>query len=359
MSEPCVAEVALHRLRLPLTTPYRLSCHTFEAFEPLLVVLRDDSGRSGFGEGHVAPGSGAETPAGAWAFCRAHAPRLVGATPSAAKAALAGHLADSPVAATALTTALEMLADHPLLRVETATRLPLLTPFNALAPDAVAAETEQRLAQGFRTFKIKVGQDVDRDLARLRAIQQAVGGRATLRLDANCGFSRADGCRFAATLDPTGIELFEQPCAAADWDANAAVAKASVVPLMLDEPICSIADVERAATLDGVGLCKLKLKRFGGLDRLRAALARVRELGMEPVLGDGLSAEPCCWMEACVARSTIRNAGELNGFLKPRAHLFREPLAFADGALRLTPGRPALDPRRLAELTVESRCFVV
>lgn len=358
MSEPRVADVALHRLRLPLATPYRLSYHTFEAFEPVLVVVRDDSGRSGFGEGHVSPGSSSETPAGAWAFCRAHARRLVGVSPCAAKAALARHLADSPVAATALATALEMLTDHPLLRVETTTRLPLLTPFNALASDAIAAEAEQRLAQGFRTFKVKVGQDVARDLARVQAIQQAVAGRATLRIDANRGYNRADGCRFAAALDPAGIELFEQPCAAEDWDANAAVAKASVVPLMLDEPICSITDVERAATIDGVGLCKLKLKRFGGLDRLCAALARVRELGMEPVLGDGLSAEPCCWMEACVARSTIGNAGEFNGFLKPRARLFREPLACADGALRLAPGRPTLHPQRLAEVTLESQRFV-
>jgi hypothetical protein len=34
---------------------------------------------------------------------------------------------------------------------------------------------------------------------------------------------------------------------------------------------------------------------------------------MEPVLGDGLS-EIGCWMEACVARTTIHNAGEFNGF---------------------------------------------
>ena len=62
-------------------------------------------------------------------------------------------------------------------------------------------------------------------------------GRAVIRLDANLGFSREDGCRFASFLDPAGIELFEQPCSSADWETNAAVAAVSTVLVMLDESI--------------------------------------------------------------------------------------------------------------------------
>ena len=46
-----------------------------------------------------------------------------------------------------------------------------------------------------------------------------------MRLDANRAYSEADACRFAAALDPSGIELFEQPCDAENWDANAKVAE--------------------------------------------------------------------------------------------------------------------------------------
>ena len=154
-----------------------------------------------------------------------------------------------------------------------------------------------------------------------------------MRLDANRAYSEADACRFATALDPSGIELFEQPCSAEDWNANANVAKVSPVPVMLDEPICELADVKRAAQIGNVGFCKLKLKRFGGLDLLREALDTVRKFGMEPVLGDGLASELGCWMEACVASVTIRNAGEFNGFLKPNVRLFAEPLRFAAGEL--------------------------
>jgi L-alanine-DL-glutamate epimerase-like enolase superfamily enzyme len=95
----------------------------------------------------------------------------------------------------------------------------------------------------------------------------------------------ADASRFASSLDPSGIELFEQSCHSDDWGANANVAKVSTVPIMLDKPFCGLDDIERAADIPNVGFCKLKLKRFGSHDALKQALERVRELGMEPVLG--------------------------------------------------------------------------
>jgi hypothetical protein len=54
-------------------------------------------------------------------------------------------------------------------------------------------------------------------------------------------------------------------------------------------------------------------------------------------------------MEACVARFTIRNAGEFNGFLKPKVRLFAEPLRFEAGTLVLAAGfAPSMDASALA-----------
>jgi L-Ala-D/L-Glu epimerase len=344
-----LTELTLRTVTLPLIRPYVLSYRTFTEFEPIVVEARDGHGRIGWGEGHISPGSSSETLEGGWAFCREHAAAVIGKDTAQAKATIAADMDQSKVAATALLTAIEMLEDHPLLRIERETKLPLLTPLNSSAPEEIVAEVERWLADGFRTFKVKVGKDAAADARRVKAIQQAIAGRATMRLDANRAYSEIDACRFAAGLDPAGIELFEQPCRAEDWDANAKVASVSPVPVMLDEPICALADVERAATIRNISFCKLKLKRFGGLDLLREALDAVREHGMQPVLGDGLGIELGCWMEACVARVTIRNAGEFNGFLKPKVRLFAEPLLFADGNLVLPAGyTPAIDRTVLA-----------
>jgi L-alanine-DL-glutamate epimerase-like enolase superfamily enzyme len=328
----------LRKVGLPLVQPYVLSYRTFDEFEPIIVEVRDSDGRIGWGEGHISPGSSSETRDGGWKFCREHAGIIVGKHTTEAKAIVAADMQESKVAATALLTAIEMLEGHPLLNITKECRLPLLTPFNSTTSKDIESEVERRLEDGFRTVKIKVGKDANADLARVQAIQRAINGRATMRLDANRAYTEADACRFAAALDSSGIELFEQPCHADDWDANAHVAKVSPVPIMLDEPICGLADIERAADIPNVGFCKLKLKRFGSLEALKQALEKVRELGMEPVLGDGLSSELGCWMEACVASRIIRNAGEFNGFLKPKTRLFIEPLEFVTGELVLAAG---------------------
>ena len=272
-------ELTLRTVRLPLIRPYVLSYRTFTEFEPIIVEVRDGDGRIGWGEGHISPGSSRETREGGWAFCREHAAAVIGKDTREAKAIISANVGASKVAATALLTAIEMLEDHPLLKIDREIRLPLLTPFNSSTPEEIEQEVERRLEDGFRTFKIKVGKDPADDLRRVHAIQRAIDGRATMRIDANRAFSEGDACRFASSLDPSGIELFEQPCRAEDWDANAHVAKVSTVPVMLDEPICELADVKRASAIPNVGFCKLKLKRFGGLDLLREALDAVSSVG--------------------------------------------------------------------------------
>jgi len=355
---PILTRITLRRLGLPLVTPYRLSYRTFESFEPFLVEVEDDSGRRGFADAHVSPGSSAETREGGWAFLTHWCDKLVGAEPDAARQALLAHFGDSKVACTALVTAIEVLEGNALLTLDAPARLPLLAPVNATEPAAIEAEIEAGLNRGFRTFKVKVGKDVDGDLARTRVIQTATGGKATLRLDANRAFSRDDAMNFARRLSPEGIELFEQPCHADDWDSNAAVAKVSPVPLMLDEPICSLEDIARAADIPGVGFCKLKLKRFGGLDQLAQGLDAVRDHGMEWVLGDGLGSEIHSWLEACVARRSLRNAGEFNGFLKPHDRLLDRPLSFAEGAIFLPAGyAPRPDPAAIQRLTLDKIDF--
>ena len=351
-------KATLRRLRQPLIRPYRLSYRTFEEFEPYLLELEDSDGRTGFSDGHISPGSSSETRDGGWRFLVDALTGAIGCDLADLKAVTLARFETSKVAATTIVTAIEVLEGHPCLAIATATPQPLLTPLNSLQPKAIATEVENWLGQGFRTLKVKVGKDVDADLARVAAIQKAVAGRATLRLDANRAFSRDDGVRFARRLDPTGIELFEQPCDSDDWAANAAVAGASPVPLMLDEPICTLADIERAATIEGVGYCKLKLKRFGSLDRLIEGLDRVTAVGLQAVLGDGLGSEIHNWLEACAGRDRIDNAGEFNGFLKQRERIMSPRLEFANGAIVMQAGyRPRPDRSQIERFTVETAAF--
>jgi L-alanine-DL-glutamate epimerase-like enolase superfamily enzyme len=353
-----VDRLNLYLLRVPLVTPYKLAFGPVSAFDTILVQAFDDAGRTGLGEATLLTGYTDETIDGAWTVVRQLAAACVGAAPERCAVPEPQALAAAPFAVTALTTAMEMLAGSAWLDVGEPARVPLLGLVNGDSAQELAEEIPRLLAEGFGTLKLKVGFDADADARRVRRIQQAAAGRCRLRIDANQGYDRAQGCAFAAALDPEGIELFEQPCKAGDWDAACAVAAVSPVPMMLDESIYGMADIERAAALGAARYIKLKLMKMGSLELLAGAIGRIRELGMEPVLGNGVACEVGCWMEACVARSLIGNAGEMNGFLKPVAPLLANPLRFADGALVLDAGyAPRLDPDALARCTVAQAQF--
>jgi L-Ala-D/L-Glu epimerase len=355
---PSIERVDLYRLRVPLTTPYRLSFGPLDAFDTIIVQALDSEGRCGLGEATLLPGYSDETVGSSWQLALQLAARFPGESLERCRVQCADRVAGAPFTATAVGTALEMLARSPWLDTTSAARVPLLGLVNGTGATELETEVDELLAQGFRTLKVKVGFDAAKDAAKVKLIQGIVRGRAGIRIDANQGFDARQGCEFALALEPEGIELFEQPCAAGDWDAARAVARVSPVPMMLDESIYGTKDIETAAELGAARYIKLKLMKLGGLDPLARAIARIRELGMEPVLGNGVACEIGCWMEACVARSLISNAGEMNGFLKPTTRLLANPLRFDAGAVVLEVGyQPRLDPAAVSRHVVEQAQF--
>ena len=352
-----IDELRLHRLRIPLKEPYKLAFGAVTHFDTILVELSTGDGRNGIGEATILNGYTVEEIEPSWRLTGEIAAALCGLSFDEARRAAERNLDAAPFVTTAFVTAMEMASCHPALDVRDPVAVPLLAGINKTDDAGFAAEIEHALAAGYRTLKIKVGFDAEADLARIGRIQKANAGRANLRIDANQGFTKDEACRFAAGLDPDSIELLEQPCSAHDWAAAEAVAKVTAVPLMLDESIYTLADIDRAAAV-GARFVKLKLMKLGSLERLAEGLQRIRRLGMTPVLGNGVASEVGCWMEAAIARTHIDNAGELNGFLRQAAPICSSPLTAAHGAVQLIPGwRPVLDPARLAEVAVSVRGF--
>lgn len=347
-----IEHLTARRLRLPLRTPYKLAFGPVEAFDTVLVSLSID-GIPGFGDATVLTGYTEETIEGSWALALELAAELDGADLSGAAATLESHLAEAPFTVTAFRTAIEMATGHPSLTDSAHRRVPLLKILTADAPEAIEREMDEAIAAGYRTLKIKVGFEAASDLARVGFIQRAARGRFSLTVDANQGFSHEDGCWFAANLDPQSIEFFEQACHKDDWVAAVAVARASSVPVMLDESIYSMEDVRRAAALGVARFIKLKLMKFGSLSALEEGLAEARSLGLEPVLGNGVATDIGCWMEACVAGDGVQTAGEMNGFLKPRRPIVLNPLIVEQGEVVVPAGYvPYLDRAAVEAQTV-------
>lgn len=346
-------DIQLSRLQIPLAKPYKLAFGDVIHFDTILVRVVAD-GRVGLGEATILNGYTEETIEGSWALAQTLARQLSGLSSDAAQRMLENNVRQTaPFTATAFLTALEMAAGHPLLNIREHAAVPLLFGINSTDPAGIERELEDALDAGYRTLKIKAGFDVKADLARVCLIQGLNRGRAKLRVDANQGYTRDDGCTFARRISPESVQLLEQPCHAKDWDAARAVAKVSSVPLMLDESIYDIGDIERAASI-GAAFVKLKLMKCSSLGALACGIARIRELGMQPVLGNGVASDVGCWMEACVAAAMIDNAGEMNGYLRQREGIAMAPIPVRAGAMQLDPRTgPELHRECLQRMTVE------
>jgi L-Ala-D/L-Glu epimerase / N-acetyl-D-glutamate racemase len=347
-------------LEVPLTRPYRLAFGAVDHYDTILVSLASADGRKGYGEATLLTGYTDETLAESWPLACELARTLVGADVGAFAQRIDAITGRAPFVATAFRTALDLLRGHPLLAtpMDTPLRVPILGLLQGDGETELDETFARLLDDGYRTVKVKVGFDVATDLAQVALIQRVVAGRAAIRVDANQGYDAAAAAAFIAGVDPAGIELFEQPCAAGDWVAHRAAAAAAArtgLPLMLDESIYGLADIERAARENACTHLKVKLMKFASIDALVAAIARIRALGLRPVLGNGVACDVSCWMEACVAARHIDNAGEMNGFLKATPMLLDPPLHFHDGHIVLEPGvRPMLDARAVAAYTVDA-----
>ena len=353
MSAATLDRIAVHRFAIPLTVPYRLAFGAVERFDTLVVECTARDGCAGLGEATVLTGYTDETIDDSWLAACAIAGDVRGLDAQAAKRRIASQVAKRPFMATAFGTAFEMLERNAALEFDRETAVPILGLLNARDEAAMGGEIETLLAAGYRTLKVKVGNELQKDIELVRSVQRLLRGRARIRIDANQGYGTEDGVAFVRALDPEGVELFEQPCDAADWDAHLAVVRAASVPMMLDESIYGLPDIERAAELRAARYVKLKLMKLGSLDALAQALERIRALGMTAVLGNGVACDLGCWMEACVAARHIDNAGEMNGFLKACSQLLAEPLEVREAAIRLKPGfAPRLAMERLAPYLV-------
>ena len=144
----------------------------------------------------------------------------------------------------------------------------------------------EKLAQGFRCVKIKIGAiEFEEELALLaRARAHNNMECMTLRVDANGAFSEAEAMDKLQRLAQFGLHSIEQPIRAGQWNAMARLCRESPVPIALDEELIGIHKTDKKeALLDTIRPAYLVLKPtlHGGLSGCEEwiRLAEAREIG--------------------------------------------------------------------------------
>lgn len=75
----------------------------------------------------------------------------------------------------------------------------------------VAAEVAGYRREGFHAVKIKIGFDVEEDLAVIAAVRDAIGPDMRLMIDANHGYDYLEAIEVGRRAAPLGIDWFEEP----------------------------------------------------------------------------------------------------------------------------------------------------
>jgi L-Ala-D/L-Glu epimerase len=135
-------------------------------------------------------------------------------------------------------------------------------------PAAVAAEAERWAADGFGTFKLKLG--AGDDAGQVRAVREALGPGARIRVDANASWSVEEAAAVLAAIEPYDVELVEQPVETLEQMAE--LAARTPIPLAADESVASAAEARRAAELGACAVTGVKLSKVGGRPEAEAIM---------------------------------------------------------------------------------------
>lgn len=88
-------------------------------------------------------------------------------------------------------------------------------------------EAEEFVKEGFKAIKMKIGLgSVEKDVARIAAVREAVGPHIRLMVDANHCFSVPTAIRLGRRLEELDIDWFEEPISPEDLDGYVEVTRA-------------------------------------------------------------------------------------------------------------------------------------
>jgi L-alanine-DL-glutamate epimerase-like enolase superfamily enzyme len=134
-------------------------------------------------------------------------------------------------------------------------------PTDELVRGALASQ-----AAGWPGVKLKVGKArVEEDVARLRAVRDAVGEGLDLMVDANQSMTGAEARRRAAAFEPLGLSWFEEPLPADDVAGHEALARSTAIPVAVGESLYSVAQFREYLARGAASIVQVDVARVGGI----------------------------------------------------------------------------------------------
>ncbi|MFN2531354.1 MAG: o-succinylbenzoate synthase [Pyrinomonadaceae bacterium] len=288
-----VRAVTLHRLRVPLLEPFRISNGSVAEKEAILIELKTDDGFVGWGEASPMSGSfySEDTPDSTWVTLteqlvpmlfkigkvepfefHTHLREVIGEP--FAKAGIEGALWDCRAQSQGV----------PLCQLLGASVRPISSGvaigiFDHV--DELIERVQRYLGQGYQRVKIKI--QPGWDLQAVEAVRQQFP-RVPLMVDANAAYSLADQEIFRE-LDKFNLMMIEQPLAKDAHQEAAQLQRFLRTPICADESADSIDSLTSLIELKAARIVNIKIQRVGGLSEALLMLKLSRAAGLHCWVG--------------------------------------------------------------------------
>jgi L-alanine-DL-glutamate epimerase-like enolase superfamily enzyme len=135
-----------------------------------------------------------------------------------------------------------------------------------LSADELVANAVEVQRRGWPGFKMKVGSPrAHEDVARLRAVRDAVGPGLDIMVDANQAFTLAEAQRRARLFEPYDVYWFEEPMPAEDLGGHARLAAATSIPIAVGESIYVPSHFREYLSAGACHIVQPDVARIGGI----------------------------------------------------------------------------------------------
>src|SRR6185437_5648044 len=322
-----ITAIELGMLRVPLKTPFKTALRTVETVEDVVVLIRTDSGHTGYGEAPATAVITGDTHGSIIEAIRHFiAPRLIGQEVvnlnrlcTLVQTAMERNTSAKAAVEIALYDLWAQLHGAPLYQMLGGGD-PVITTDITISVDYIdkmVADSLSAIERGFESLKIKVGKDIGVDIERVKAIHAAVEGRALLRLDANQGWTAKQAVYALQTLEDAGIklELIEQPVKARDLAGMRYVTERVHTPVMADESVFGPLEVAELIRLRAADIINIKLMKTGGISNAIRIADLAAMHGIECMIGCMLetSISVAAAVHLAVARADVITKVDLDG----------------------------------------------
>jgi muconate cycloisomerase len=157
-------------------------------------------------------------------------------------------------------------------------------------PEKAVEIARGAISRGFTAMKVKVGLGPDADVARVRAVRDAIGPQIKLGVDANGGWPTSDIA--VATIrrlcDAANIAFAEQPVPAGDHEEMAAVRRQIDVPVIADESLYNLADARALVRAQACDVFSIYIGKAGGIGPAKSIADFALAQGIACTIGSNL-----------------------------------------------------------------------